>query len=106
VKEFVVEEIETDVRKRILKQEIDECMRALDQSQPVVILAKRSDQLMSQKKMADPALIKTSGRSSTMGNILTRINQHELRVEGIMIDCDNVLVQAPKSKTGAAQSLN
>jgi len=43
VKEFVVEEIETDVRKRILKQEIEECMRALDQSQPVVILAKRSD---------------------------------------------------------------
>jgi len=43
VKEFFIDEIETDARKRILKQEIDECMRALDQSQPVVILGRKSD---------------------------------------------------------------
>ena len=98
--------MDTDKRKRILKQEIDECMRALDQSKPVVITANRPNQVDTNKQNAVQAPTKTTGRSSTMGNILTRINQHELRVEGIMIDYDNMMVQASKTKPATAQSIN
>lgn len=45
----MVDEMDTDKRKRILKQEIDECMRALDQSQPVVITANRPNQVDTNK---------------------------------------------------------
>ncbi len=45
----MVDEMDTDIRKRILKQEIDECMRALDQSKPVVITANRPNQVDTNK---------------------------------------------------------
>ena len=41
-----------------------------------------------------------------MGNILTRINQHELRVEGVMIDLDNVLLETGKEKARQTQLIN
>jgi hypothetical protein len=85
-------------------------MRALDQtSSAPIILSKRSqvkEELPAPTKNVAPTFEKSSGRSSTMGNILTRVNQHELRVEGIMIDYDNILVQANKAKPSLAQNVN
>ena len=74
-------------------------MRALEQaSSDLVIVNKRPQEPIEKQQTQSLPASRNSGRHSTMGNILTRINQHELRVEGVMIDLDNNHLESGQEK--------